>query len=212
MSTAAERERSRRQRRAATGSVHDRVIRVARNLLPVLALAMLVALAVAPLTSGRDISFVLSKDRVAVAPERLRVTRATYSGHDEKGEPFVIRAGSAVQQTSSDPVVRLADLSARIALAGGPAEVVAPQGRYDMTDDKVFVDGPVTVTGPHGDRLLTRDVAIDINGKTAQSTTPVDGRTDLGTFRANRMHANLDAGTVQLDGAVRLHIDRRRSK
>ena len=186
--------------------------RIARTALPLMILVLSAALATAPLTSGRDISFVLSKDRVAVAPERMRVTKAIYRGNDTKGEPFSISAGSAVQQTSSDPVVKLSDLAAHIMLQQGPADIVAKTGRYDMTNDRVFVDGPVTVTGPHGDTLVTRDVAIDLGDRTVQSTTPVQGRTTLGTFSANRLHADLDARTLNLDGAVRLHIPRRAAK
>ena len=205
-------DRTGRQRWAAPGGAHDRFVRIARTALPLLILVLFAALATAPLTSGRDISFVLSKDRVAVAPERMRVTKAVYRGNDTKGEPFSISAASAVQQTSSDPVVKLSDLAAHIALQQGPADIVANSGRYDMTNDRVFIDGPVRVTGPNHGLLLTRDVAIDIGDRSVQSTTPVDGSTNLGTFRADRLHADLNSQVVRLDGGVRLHIDRRSAK
>ena len=67
MSELADRVRSQRQLWAASGSSHDRVIALLRILLPAAIGVLVVLLALAPLTVGRDISFVLSKDRVEVA-------------------------------------------------------------------------------------------------------------------------------------------------
>lgn len=201
-----------RQAWAAPGSTHDRLIRLLRLLLPAGILVLLVLMAVAPLTVGRDISFVLAKDRVAVARERLRVTEAVYRGEDGKGQPFAIRAGSAVQRTSADPVVRMADLSARIALPEGPASIVAKSGRYDMAGERVLIDGAVRFTTADGYRLDTRDVGVDLKTRRIASGGAVDGRMNLGTFKADRMTADLTTKVVVLQGRARLHIDQRQSR
>ncbi|WP_156680193.1 LPS export ABC transporter periplasmic protein LptC [Sphingomonas profundi] len=204
--------RGARQSWAAPGSGHDRLIRVLRLLLPALIAVLLVLLAVAPLTVGRDISFVLSKDRVAVARERMRVSDAIYRGEDGKGQPFAIRAGSAVQRTSADPTVRLANLSARIALPEGPASIVANSGRYDMAGERVLIDGPVRFATADGYRLDTRDVGVDLKTRRVASGGPVDGLMKLGRFSANRMTADLTTKVVVLEGRARLHIDQRQSR
>ena len=105
MSALAEQQSRERRAWAAAGSNHDRLIAVLRILLPMAVGVLAAFLALAPLTVGRDISFVLSKDRVDVARERMRVTRATYSGDDRKGQPFELEAASAVAapRTSSTP-------------------------------------------------------------------------------------------------------------
>lgn len=193
---------------ARAGSGHDRVVRIARNVLPIAAFVLFVALLAAPLTSGREISFVLQKDQIAIAHERLRVTRAVYSGRDAKGEPFQLTAQSAVQQSSAVPVVRLSDLTARIDLPQGPARIVAGRGRYDMTNDRVYVDGPVTLNGPGADHMATSDVAVDLGDRTVRSQGQAAGTTTMGDFRADHMSADLGASTVSLDGGVRLHIPR----
>ena len=106
MSEAAEIVRGHRQVWAAPNSGHDRLIGLMRIALPIGIGVLVALLAMAPLTAGRDISFVLAKDNVEVARERMRVSEATYRGEDSKGQPFSIRAASAVQTKSSDPVVR----------------------------------------------------------------------------------------------------------
>jgi lipopolysaccharide export system protein LptC len=206
MSELADRVRTERQHWAVPGSSHDRLIRTLRILLPLAILALAILLAVAPLTIGRDISFVLSKDRVEVSKERLRVTEATYRGEDSRGRPFILRAGSAVQVSSRDPVVRLNALSARIAMAEGPATIAARKGRYDMDNERVAIDGPVVFRAQDGYRIQTRDVGIDLSSRQMASGGPVDGQMPLGTFSANRMRADLATRTVVLDGRARLHI------
>ena len=204
MSELADRARSERQLWAATGSSHDRVIAILRLVLPVAIVALVILLALAPLTVGRDISFVLSKDRVDVARERMRVTAATYRGQDSKGQPFELNAASAVQVSSRDPVVRLQKLAATIRLEDGPARVDAGHGRYDMDSEKV--------RSADGYRIETRDVGIDLKSRTAASKGPVDGRMNIGTFSGDRFTADLNSRVVVLEGRARLHIDQRRAK
>lgn len=206
MSELADRARIERRRWAVPGSSHDRVIDTARRLLPAGIGLLAAVLALAPLTMGRDISFVLSKDRVAVAKERMRVSDAQYRGQDGKGQPFLIRAGSAVQRSSSDPIVKLADLSARIELQDGPAAIAANHGRYDIERDRVAIDGPVVFKTADGYRLLTRDVGIDLQSRILASAGPITGTMPLGTFRADRLRADLNQRVVTLDGRARLHI------
>jgi lipopolysaccharide export system protein LptC len=212
MSELADRARNRRQLGAAPGSSHDRLVRTARIVLPLAILLLVALLAAAPLTMGRDISFVLAKDRVEVARERMRVSRATYRGEDGKGQPFQLSAASAVQTTSADPVVRLDTLSARIALDDGPATIDAPKGRYDMSSERVGIDGPVVFRGSDGYRVATRDVAIDLKTRRFASGSAVDGEGPLGTFSANRLSGDLNKRTVILDGRARLHIVQARSR
>ncbi len=209
LSDAARAERRRRRAWAMPGSSHDRVIAVARVSLPAAVGLLTLALAAAPLTSGRDISFVLSKDRVAVAKERMRVTQALYRGEDTKGQPFSITARSAVQQTSFDPVVKLDQLAAKIVLPQGPATLVAPKGRYNLTNEQVGLDGAVNFHSADGYTLDTHDVDLDMQTRKLASRAPVTGTMPLGTFSADRMQADLDNRVVVLEGHARLHITQR---
>jgi lipopolysaccharide export system protein LptC len=212
MSIAAEQERTRRQAWAVPGSRHDRLLETLRWALPATVGMIIALLAVLPLTRGRDISFVLDKHRVAIAHERLKVTRALYRGRDDKGQPFSLMAASAVQVSSRDPVVHLQRLLARIAQANGPTQIIANQGRYNMTTQRVAIDGPVVLTAAGGYRVTTRDVLVDMTSKKAVSQTPVDGTMPLGTFAGNRMTADLVSHTVVLEGGARLHIARGHAK
>lgn len=205
-------ETTARQRWAAPGGRHDWMIRFSRIILPSTVGVLAAILILAPLSARGDISFVLAKDSVALAKERMRLTAATYRGEDGKGQPFVLRAGSAVQTSSLDPVVRLGDLSASIALADGPAKLSANAGRYDMNRETLMIDGPISFTAADGFRLDTRDVAVGLKTRKLASGGPVSGRLPIGTFTANQISADLSSRNVVLEGRVRLHITQRKGK
>ena len=212
MSVAADQERSRRSVWAAPGGSHDRLINVLKVVLPALVGILAAFLATAPLAKRSEVSFVLDKDRVDVATERMRVTEARYRGEDNKGQPFSLHAGSAVQKTSQVPIVEMKDLSARLLMEDGPAVLTAKQGRYDMDKEKVMIDGSVEFRAASGYRLTTRDVDVDLKARRMASHGRVDGRLPIGAFSADRLEADLDQRTVALNGRVRLLIEQNRSR
>src|SRR3954465_7536279 len=143
MSEVAARLPSRKRGWAHPGSSHDRMVRLLLIALPICIGVLGAFLIVAPLMMGGEMSFLLDKNRVDVAKERLRIERAEYRGDDAKGQAFHLHAGSAIQQSSSEPVVQLNDLQAEIRLPEGPATLVAPRGKYDLNSEQVAVDGPI---------------------------------------------------------------------
>lgn len=206
MSELANKERATKQRWAVPGSSHDRIVRFAKIALPSAVGIVIAFLAMAPLDKRGDVSFILDKKKVENAPERMRVEQARYIGEDNRGQKFQITADRALQRSSEQPIVDIWGMLARFGLADGPVTVAANQGRYNLDQQRVAVQGPVRVSGPDGEQLATRDVMVDLKQHTVVSNGGVTGRTELGEFQANRLHANLADRTVVLDGGARLKI------
>ncbi|MBC7159517.1 MAG: LPS export ABC transporter periplasmic protein LptC, partial [Porphyrobacter sp.] len=143
MSQQADQIRSRRRTYAAPGSPLERMVRVLAVVLPALAGAVAAAMLIAPLSPRGEVSFLLDRNKVAVAPDRLRIEDALYRGQDNRGRPFSLTAGEAVQASASDPVVELRALIGRLLLPEGPALLTAPAGRYQIEDQQVEIDGVV---------------------------------------------------------------------
>ena len=202
----ARRTRSARKQWAAPGSRHDRLVSVMRVVLPTGIGILSAFLVMAPLTAAGDVSFVLDKNKVEVAHERMKIQSARYRGQDTKGQPFELDAGSAIQRSSAEPVVQLRDLSAGIQLTDGPARVVAGQGHYDMDTQRVTLEGPIAVRAAGGYRLDTSNATVDLESRRMQSAGAVTGTVPQGTFRGDRMRADLEARTVTLDGNARLRF------
>ncbi len=207
MSLQAEQQRDVRRHWAQPGGSHDRLVGMLKNYLPVAVGVLTALLATAPFTGGDKVSFVLDKNKVEVARERMRVTEALYRGEDSKGQPFSLRAGSAVQKSSREPIVDLNDMSARILLTDGPAVLDARKGRYDMDTERVAIEGPVQFQASGGYRLTTRDVGLDLKTRRMRSAGKVEGRIPIGTFSADHLEADLGARTVTLNGRASLRIE-----
>lgn len=194
---------------AAPGGSWDRTVATLKLALPAAAVAVLAACLIWPLTSQQEFSFILSKDRVAAAQERLRMDRAVYRGEDSKGQPFTISAASAVQKTSDTPIVELRDISAELQTGDGPARVDAGVARYDLEREQIDVIGPVRLDSANGYRLDTRDVSIDLATRRVTGSGKVAGKMPLGSFEAGRLRADVGGRSVILDQGASLRIVQR---
>ncbi|WP_033074536.1 LPS export ABC transporter periplasmic protein LptC [Sphingopyxis sp. MWB1] len=207
MSEQAEVDRSMRRLWAARGSSHDRLVRALRFVLPALIGLIGAILVFSPFTQRAEISFLLAKDKVEVAKERMRVTRAEYRGQDSKGQPFALIAGSAVQKSSAEPIVRMENLSGAIKLADGPATIAALEGAYNMETERVLVPGLVKLASADGYRIDATNVVVDMKNRSLIGSGGVQGALNIGRFSANAMTADLDKRTVRLSGNARLTIN-----
>jgi lipopolysaccharide export system protein LptC len=75
-----------------------------------------------------------------------------------------------------------------------------------MDTEQVEVVGPVQFSSANGYRMVTRDVDIDLPKRSMVSRGEVTGRLPTGTFRADRLKANLAERTVTLEGRARLRM------
>lgn len=206
MSQVARADRTRRQQWAAPGSSHDRLVALLQVALPAGIGVLAAFLVVMPLFGGGDVSFLLDKNKVAVAKERMKIEAARYQGSDTKGQAFQLTAGSAIQKSSAEPIVSLKALAAQLQLTDGPAQLKADTGSYNMDSEQVKIDGPIRFTAAGGYVLGTRDATVDLKTRRLASGGAVAGSTPMGTFSGDRLTADLEARTVALRGNARLRI------
>lgn len=196
-----------RQQFAAPGGRHDRLVRLLRVALPSIIGVLIALLVVSPFSNTQEMSFVLAKDEVNMARERMRLTNAMYRGEDSLGRPFTLRGGSAVQKSSAEPIIRLNDLSGQILMTSGPASLVAGQGYYNLETEKVRVEGPLSYTGGDGFSLTANNVEFAMKTRQIESFGPVNGAMKVGTFSAGKLRADVDARIVRLEGGAHLRIN-----
>jgi lipopolysaccharide export system protein LptC len=207
MSELAEEDRRIKRSWARPGSQHDRLIRLLKYALPALVGLVLAFLALVPLEKRKEVSFLVDKNKLDQSEERLKVEAAQYRGQDEEGRPFVLDARSAIQESSSDPVLNILGMSARLQLSDGPAELSADEARFNPDLNLVDVLGPLRFITTDGYQLLTSNVRVDLKDRSLQSQGRVEGQMPRGSFSADRMTADLPERKVVLEGNARLHID-----
>lgn len=198
--------RNRRRHFATPGGFHDRLIAFLAKALPAAIGVIAAVLILAPLSPRGEISFLLDRNRVAMTDKRIEVDQATYRGQDNKGRPFELTAGKAVQATAASPVVEMDDLVARMQLSDGPAQLRAPHGAYDFDAQRVSVDGPVVFTATDGYRMVTSGIAVDLKTRRAVGSGGVQGTVPTGSFSAERIVADLSERTIALEGNARLRM------
>jgi len=181
MSELAERQRAIKRSWAEPGSYHDHLVRLLKFGLPAAVGVLLAYLALAPLAKGPEISFLLDKNKVGTAQEKMRIRSAQYRGQDNLGRPFIINAGSAVQASASEPVVQIETMSAQIVLEHGPARITGDRAVYDLETQSVTVAGPVRFQDSRGYRINAGQSVIDLRAQTLTTDQPMtmaspDGR------------------------------------
>jgi lipopolysaccharide export system protein LptC len=206
MSQQADQIRDRRRAFALPGSPLDKAIKLLAIGLPALIGAIAAAMLIAPLGPRGEVSFLLDRNKVATAADRLRVDNAMYRGRDDKGRPFSLTAGEAVQRSAAVPIVQLADLTARMQLTEGPAVLLAPAGSYNIEDQLVAVDGMVRFATSDGYRMNVRNVSIDLPRRLVVGAGGVSGAIPAGSFSANTIRADLDGRVLTLAGNARLRM------
>lgn len=196
----------RRRANAAPGSGLDRVVRALAVALPAAVGVVAAMMLITPLGPRGEVSFLLDRNKVAVAEDRLRMDNAMYRGVDNDGRPFSLSAGDAVQTSNRVPVVEMHDLVARMVLPEGPAVLSAPAGSYDIEAEQVAIPGTVQFTATNGYRLIAQNVSVNLPGRTLEGRGGVEGTIPAGTFSADRFFANLPARTLALEGNARLRM------
>jgi lipopolysaccharide export system protein LptC len=191
---------------ALPGAAHDRLIGVLKIALPALIGLVVAFLVFAPLEDKQEVSFLLKKDEVGRAEERMSVQSAQYRGQDNNGRAFVLNAQRALQQSSTNPIVEMAGMSAELNLENGPARIEAGRARYNISQEQVQVIGPIQLSAADGYRMTTHDVGVDLRGRRLASQGAVQGQMPLGSFSGGRLEADLGTRTVVLTGRPRLHI------
>lgn len=206
MTAQADRIRSKRRAFAAPGSSLDRIVRTLAVGLPALVGVVAAMMLITPLGQRGEVSFLLDRNKVAIAENRLRVDNAVYRGEDRRGRPFSLTAGNAVQESASVAAVELRDLVARIILPEGPAVLSAPAGVYDIDDQQVLIPSTVRFRAADGYSMVARNVTIDLPTRTLLGDGRVEGVIPAGTFEADSMRADLTARTVALSGNARMRM------
>lgn len=202
-----DRRLDRRRRRARVGSLRDVRVRLLRVGLPLIVGALGAVMLLSPFSMREEHSFLLEKDKVAPARERLKTTAATYRGTDDRQRAFEVSAASAVQRTSERRVIELGAVAAMIALDDGPASFRADAGSFDIDGRTLAIPGKVALEAADGYRLLTSDVLVDLGRRVVVGADGVSGILPIGRFSARTMRVDLDARIVRLDGDARLTIN-----
>ncbi len=171
----------------------NRSVTLAKRLLPVAAVLLLVALAVAPsLRAGPEANRVTYKVQSGVSTAS-RMQGAKYRGVDQHGQPFTLTANAA-NQLDADRVA-LQQPTGDISLKSGAwLELSSHTGLFHQKSQTLGLAGDVTLYRNDGTTMTASTAEIDLKQGNASSAAPVQAEGPFGTLNAAHGFALTDRG------------------
>lgn len=212
-----------RHRFSAHGRAYSFFVRLARLILPVLAI-LLLAFVVMKL-SGNPLQDQLSQiapDQKAT-PGQSSLENARYEGVDTEGRPFVLTAEEATRvmpadkagTTTIDPsplegeTIDLTNPRAQLleSTGTGGLAIEAQQGRFEQGPGQLRLEGGVTLSDQTGYALDLKDADIDLLNRRAESQQPVSGKGPAGSIEASGVKVEDGGQNITFTGPAKMTFD-----
>lgn len=186
--------------------VYGRFIGLFRIILPTIATALIVLVAVWPQ---------LSKDTIVIGPanidkkdaENLQMVNARYTGVDASKRPFAITADSADQENAKSVTVALKAPKADILLQNGTwIALTATNGIFNREEQLLELQGAVNLFHDSGYEFQTSSAVFDMKAGDATGTENVVGQGPFGRLQAEGFRVYNRGQRVQFTGKAKLTI------
>jgi lipopolysaccharide export system protein LptC len=184
-----------------------RSVRLAKFVLPSLALALLTSLALWPQMSGENVPTQLDFRAMTQGVHGDTVYGARYRGVDQDNRPYTVTAEVA-QRVGPDRVdLRQPQGDLRLS-SGGSVTLEAKRGVYREAQHALDLSDDVTLYRDDGTTLITAAAAIDLHRGAAAGAAPVDATGPFGVLTAKGGFTLLDRGSnILFAGPARLVLD-----
>ncbi len=165
---------------------HSRRVALLKRLLPAIAVALLLLIAMwprlAPLWERMRLAFPAIDLRAA---RELQMVNPRYAGIDRQGRPFVITAATGRQLPDQQDLMSLQEPRADIKThSGADITLTARTGIYQSQTQLLDLMDDVTLVHQNGTRFVTESARVDGTANTAAGDAPVEGHGPSGDIKA----------------------------
>lgn len=186
---------------------HHRFVRLMRIALPAVAIFLVAIVLIWPVVYDGQPGFTLAFSQLDDFDDTLRMERPQFVGSDGQDRRFSVEAQSAYQAAVDDENVYLEGISADVS---SDAEfwiaLDAPSGIFRRETDVLELAGQVNVFSSLGYEVHGRAFRVNLKEGTVVADTRVFGQGPLGAFEAAEMHVDVEGGSFELSGGVRMMI------
>jgi lipopolysaccharide export system protein LptC len=187
---------------------HTRMVVTMRLALPAMAALLLACIAFWTRFSGDSGLF-----RLAFNPghreeySALTMSNPHFQGVDQQQRPFSVMAKRATQMDETGDVMELESPEADVTMDSGAwLAINADSGRFMRKDQKLDLDGAVSLFQDQGFELHTRDVRVDLAASSAHTDRPVQGQGPSGDMTADGLDVFDGGKQIMLLGHAHLTI------
>jgi lipopolysaccharide export system protein LptC len=149
----------------------------------------------------------MSYERMSKVQNDLTMVKPRLAGSDSKGEPYVITADRAVQDSHNAKRAVLKNIEADLTLdKGNWINARAKSGLVDMTTGQLELYGGIDVYTANGYELHSNSASANLKQSVIHGHEPVTGQGPDGTLRADEFHADRATDILTLGGHVHMTL------
>jgi lipopolysaccharide export system protein LptC len=187
---------------------YTRFVNLMKMLLPGGALALIAALVIySSLYEKAGERMNIRFQDVRVGQEELRMLNPRFTGVDEKGQPYVVTAGYALQDKGNSDLLKLDMIEADITLNEGAwITAQSASGMLDAKKSLLVFDSSIDVYTDSGYEFHSEDGHVDLKAGIFMSNRPVHGQGPAGKITAGNMTLNSKEGLLMFGGGVKMTL------
>lgn len=184
---------------------HSRRVRFLKRALPIGALLAVGATTALALLNPFASVGGLTLGPVSVSGTRIVMDSPRLTGFQGEGRPYEVTATEASQDVRTPHLVDLRDLRARITMdqSGNVVRVEAETGRFDTSEELLWLERDVRVTSSLGYDADLRSALVDFQASSVVSEEPVRVGVGSGVVEADTMTITEGGAVATFVGSVR---------
>lgn len=149
----------------------------------------------------------MSYEKLGRIENDLAMVKPKLTGTDAKGNPFVITADMAVQDSKNVKKASLKNLEADLVMEKNSwINARAKTGMVDMAVGRLELSGGIDLFTDTGYELHSQSASMNLKQSEVHGHQPVTGQGPDGTFRADKFHADRNTNLLTLTGNVRMTL------
>jgi len=187
---------------------YTRFVTIMKRTLLLAALALLAAVLAYTLQPRQRDRMALTFQKLGLVNNDLAMVKPRLTGLDTDGNPYVVTADQAIQDSKVTRRARLINIDADLTVKkqGTWLNLNAPSGLFDANAHTLALVGPIAAFSDDGYEMHTMAANIDLTNGIVRGRRMIVGQGPLGTLRADSFWMNRVTKVVFLNGNVHMKI------
>lgn len=173
-------------RKPRVSQSYGRFVGIMRILLPTIATALVILVALWPQLSDQQRRFSITPAKVSpTETETVTMVNGVFTGVDEKQRPFTLTADTVQLASAGFAKVDMVSPKADILMQDGSwIAVTAETGKYNRDEKILNLEGAVNLFHDSGYEFRTDAATVYMNAGNARGSMPVEGQGPFGNLKA----------------------------
>jgi lipopolysaccharide export system protein LptC len=188
---------------------YGRFVGIMRILLPTVATALLILVALWPLLTDQQRRYAIKPAKIAAeAAKTLTMINGVYTGIDDRRRPYTLTAETVSLSNSGLSLVALMAPKADLLMENGSwVAVTSRDGTYDRDKKLLHLRGAVNLFHDSGYEFRTNAATVDMMAGDAFGTDPVEGQGPFGNIKSEGFVVHNRGERVEFTGKSTLILN-----